>query len=226
MRCISVRADRAWRRFITQIAIAFIPSRATLSQQGIARERSESVQDALTAAIKWATNHLINKIPSYTFRHAWYRQALGWYIGPDASIFMGQRVWMRHARRNGRRVSIGANTVIEHGCQLSTVGGLVIGENAHISPGVWLVTQRFDVDDPLSANGYAPIVIDDYAWIGPRAIITGGVTIGTGAVVKAGALVTQNVEPNSIVSGVLARVIGKREARMASKPRRYRPLFE
>lgn len=180
----------------------------------------------ISAAIKGATNHLINSIPSYTIRHAWYRYVLGWYIGPDASILLKQHIQIQNLRSNGRRVSIGAGSVIEQGCLLSTAGGLIIGEHVHISPGVWMVTLRFDSNDTDTAGTHAPIVIDDYAWVGPRAMITGGVTIGTGAVVQSGALATQDVEPNAVVSGVPAHVIGKRVLRKPSRTVRYRPLFE
>lgn len=54
------------------------------------------------------------------------------------------------------------------------------------------------------------IVIEDDVWIGYNAIILGGVTIGTGAVIAAGAVVTENVEPYSIVGGVPAKLIKKR----------------
>ena len=50
------------------------------------------MKQVLAAGIKYATNHIINHIPSYTLRHAWYRHILGWRIGPNVVIFMGQHV--------------------------------------------------------------------------------------------------------------------------------------
>jgi acetyltransferase-like isoleucine patch superfamily enzyme len=73
---------------------------------------------------------------------------------------------------------------------------------------------------------FRPLVIDEYAWIGSRATILGGVTIGRGAVVRAGAVVTQDVEPNSVVAGVPATVVGTRELSTPSYMLNYRPLFE
>jgi len=55
------------------------------------------------------------------------------------------------------------------------------------------------------------VVIEDYVFIGPRAIILPGVTIGKGAVVAAGAVVTKSVEPHTIVAGVPAREIAQRK---------------
>lgn len=56
----------------------------------------------------------------------------------------------------------------------------------------------------------APVKIGDYVFIGPRSIILAGVTIGDGAIVGAGAVVTKDVEPYTIVGGVPAKVIGER----------------
>ena len=56
----------------------------------------------------------------------------------------------------------------------------------------------------------APVVINDDVWIGAHVCIPGGVTIGRGAVVAAGAVVTKDVEDYTIVSGVPAQIIAKR----------------
>lgn len=184
------------------------------------------MQRMRTAAIQFATNHLISCIPSYTLRHAWYHYVLRWYLGPNVAVLMGQYVHIRSLRTSGRRVSIGAGTVIDHGCLLCTTTGLLIGEHVYISSGVWLLTESRDISDPQFAQTHQPIVIDDYAWIGARAIILGGVTIGRGAIVQAGALVTQDLEPNSVASGVPARVVGTRDLPSPSYSLNYRPLFE
>jgi acetyltransferase-like isoleucine patch superfamily enzyme len=184
------------------------------------------VQGLLVAAIQYVTNHLISRIPSYTVRHAWYHYVLRWYLGPDAAILMGQYVRVKRLRANGTRVSIGGGTVIDHDCLLYTPGGLLIGENVYISPGAWLLTASRDINSPQFTETHQPIVIDDYVWVGARAIILGGVTIGRRAIVQAGALVTQDLEPNSIATGVPARVVGTRELPSPSYSLNYRPLFE
>jgi acetyltransferase-like isoleucine patch superfamily enzyme len=58
----------------------------------------------------------------------------------------------------------------------------------------------------------APVTIGDDVWIGAHAVVTGGVEIGRGAVVAAGAVVTRDVPPHAIVGGVPAMVIGERSA--------------
>ena len=86
----------------------------------------------LAAAIKYATNHIIAHIPSYTIRHGWYRHVLGWRIGPNVSIFMGQHVQMGRVRKSAQKVSIGKNTIINWDCMLYTTGGLVYSNKENI----------------------------------------------------------------------------------------------
>ena len=178
----------------------------------------------LSALIKYTTNHVISHIPSYTIRHAWYRRILGWQIGPNAAIFMGQHVQMSRIRN--QKVSIGKNTVINWDCMLYTTGGLIIGEDVSISAGVWLVTGTHDINHPQFIDTYKPIVIKNYVWIGMRATILGGVTVGEGAVVMAGAMVTRAVPAFSVVGGVPAKVIIQRQLGNPSYSLGYRPLFE
>lgn len=180
----------------------------------------------LDTGIKCATNHLISRIPSYTVRHSWYRHVLSWHIGPNAAILMGQFVQVRRVRANGKRVSIGAGTVIDHDCLLCTGGGLLVGEHVCISPGVWLLTEGRDINDSQFPQTYKPIVIDDYAWVGARATLLGGITIGRGAIVQACAVVTQDVEPYCVVGGAPATVVGTRELRSPSYALSRPPLFE
>ena len=69
-----------------------------------------------------------------------------------------------------------------------------------------------DVDAPIISQGIdvRPVVIEDDVWIGHGATVLKGVRIGRGAVVAAGAVVTRNVEPYTVVGGVPARLIGRR----------------
>ncbi len=187
---------------------------------------ASQARDVARAAIKYATNHIIAHIPSFTIRHWWYRRALGWSLDPTASILLGQKVQMAGLRESGKLVSIGAGTVINAGCLLYTTGGLTIGRQVSVSAGVWLVTGTHGINDPDFLAAFYPIVIGDYAWIGSRAIIQAGVTIGEGAIVMAGAVVTRDVPPYAIVGGVPARQVGERALRDPSYQIRYRPLFE
>jgi maltose O-acetyltransferase len=184
------------------------------------------VKEILAAATKYATNHLIAHIPSHTVRRSWYRRMLGWRIGPRATILMGQHIQMAGIRSSGMKVSIGRGTVINHGCLLYTTGGLIIGENVSISSGVWLVTGTHDMNDPLFPDSYKPIVIGNHAWIGVRATILAGVTIGEGAVVMAGAVVTRDVPPYAVIGGVPAKILTQRKLDNPTYELDFRPLFE
>jgi acetyltransferase-like isoleucine patch superfamily enzyme len=184
------------------------------------------MKQVLTATIKYLTNHVISHIPSYTLRHGWYRRVLGWHVGPGASILLGQHIQMAGVRTSGRKVSIGKGTVINYGCLLYTTGGIIIGDQVSVSAGVWLVTGTHDINHPLFIDSYKPIVIGNYAWIGMRATILGGVTIGEGAVIMAGAMVTRDVPPHAVVGGIPAKVVGNRELCDPSYTLDFRPLFE
>jgi acetyltransferase-like isoleucine patch superfamily enzyme len=180
----------------------------------------------LSAATKYATNHVIAHIPSHTIRQAWYRRVLGWRIGPHVTILMGQHVQMAGVRSSGMKVSIGKGSAINHGCLLYATGGLVIGESVSISSGTWLVTGTHDMNDPLFPDKYLPIVIGNYAWIGARATVLAGVTIGEGAVIMAGAVVTRDVPPYAVVGGVPARIVSHRMQQNFSYELNFNSLFE
>jgi len=115
---------------------------------------------------------------------------------------------------DGRFLRIGTNSGIGTG---SRVYGAIIGDGVMIAPDVLLLKDNHRYDDitvPIDGQGYTVValpVIDDWAWIGERAIILPGRTVGRGAIVGAGAVVTRDVEPFSIVGGNPAKRIGSRE---------------
>lgn len=88
--------------------------------------------------------------------------------------------------------------------------GLTIGDNVNVSEGVLVFSLHHDISSPDFAASGGPVIISDHVFIGARAIILPGVQIGRGAVVAAGAVVTRDVAPLSIVGGVPAREIGIR----------------
>lgn len=93
---------------------------------------------------------------------------------------------------------------------LDARNGITIGNNVSLSMGVWIWTMEHDPQDSYYQAKGGPVVIEDYAWISCRVVILPGVTIGQGAVVAAGAVVTKDVPPYEIVGGVPAKVIGER----------------
>jgi maltose O-acetyltransferase len=165
------------------------------------------LRNVLRASVKYATNDIIQHIPSYTIRHWWYRRVLGWNLHPTASVLMGQQVQLAGLRTSGALVSIGEGSVINRGCLLYTTG-------------------THDITSPTFPATFHPITIDDYAWIGSRATIQAGTHIGEGAVVMAGAVVTRDVAPYTVVGGVPARPVTTRKLTNPTYDLGFRPLFE
>jgi maltose O-acetyltransferase len=100
--------------------------------------------------------------------------------------------------------------VINANCRLDTRGAINIGNSVSISNEVMILTADHDMDDRSFIGRNRPVVIEDYAWIGSRAILLPGVTIGKGAVVAAGSVVAKDVSPYMVVGGVPAKVIRQR----------------
>jgi maltose O-acetyltransferase len=176
--------------------------------------------------VRFVTNSVVAHVPSYTVRHWWYRRVLGMHVAKSASVLMGVYIHVRGRGHPGHPdISIGEHSVINQGCSLDGRGGLRIGQNVSVSPGVWILTAGHDPDAPDFRYVVAPTVIGDYVWLGARALILPGVSIGTGAVVAAGAVVSRDVPDYAVVGGVPAREIGQRR-RDLSYQLVYRPVLE
>lgn len=112
--------------------------------------------------------------------------------------------------RSPQRISIGSFCNINKHCVLDGRGTLTIGDNVDIAQDVYIWTEQHDYNSPNFAAKCSNVIINDYAWIASRATILPGVTIGKGAVVACGAVVTKDVPPFAVVAGVPARIIGER----------------
>jgi acetyltransferase-like isoleucine patch superfamily enzyme len=179
----------------------------------------------ILALVRYITNRVIARVPVYAVRHAWYRQVLGMRIGEESALLMDLYLHIRGRARAGQHgISIGRRSVINQQCCLDGRGGLTIGDNVDISPGVWILTDGHDMHDPLFREILAPVTIGNHVWVGSRAMILPGVTVGEGAVVGAGAVVTSDVAPYSVVAGVPARPIGTRTVKPRSRV--YKPFLE
>jgi acetyltransferase-like isoleucine patch superfamily enzyme len=117
-----------------------------------------------------------------------------------------------------RRLTIGAHVSIGKSAMLGCIGGVTIGDRVMVAHGAQVLSAGHRIPgagDPVpmrfSGLDVAPITIEDDAWIGAGAILLPGVTVGRGAVVAAGAVVTRDVEPFTIVGGVPSTVIGGRD---------------
>jgi acetyltransferase-like isoleucine patch superfamily enzyme len=152
--------------------------------------------DFLAEAIGWLPSHLIR---------LWlYRHLLRVRIGTRAGIHRGCRFY----RPSG--VQIGHHTAVNRDVILDGRMGLQIGAFVNISEGAALFTLEHDPHSPTFERRGAPVCVGDRASIGARAVILPGVTVGEGAFVAAGAVVTRDIPPYTIVAGVPARPIGER----------------
>lgn len=108
----------------------------------------------------------------------------------------------------GKNITIGRNVFINSGCHFQDQGGIVIGDGSLIGHNVVLATINHDLDPRNGRkNHYAPIKIENNVWIGSNATILPGVTIEEWSVVAAGAVVTKDVPPYTVVGGAPAKVM-------------------
>jgi acetyltransferase-like isoleucine patch superfamily enzyme len=109
-------------------------------------------------------------------------------------------------------IQIGRDSLIGEFNVLRGQGGITVGDRVYTSPLVQIAAVNHVFSDPgrpfveqgITAQG---IVVEDDVWIGAGAILTDGVRVGRGAVVAAGAVVTHDVPPHTVVAGVPARVV-------------------
>jgi acetyltransferase-like isoleucine patch superfamily enzyme len=109
----------------------------------------------------------------------------------------------------GTDTRIGRNVFINQNCTLYDLGGVEIGDDVMIGPNVSIITSGHPLEPSQRRAGVtaAPIAIGRNVWIAAGATIIGGVTVGENSVVAAGAVVTRDVPPNTLVAGVPAKVI-------------------
>ena len=148
--------------------------------------------------------HLVGIVPCHYFRRFFYRLG-GIEIGKGSTLHMGARFY------NPWNIKIGEDSIIGEGVVLDGRDNLIIGNHVDIASEVMIYNAQHDVKDPDFKAVSAPVIIQDYVFIGPRAIILPGVAIKKGAVVGAGAVVTKDVEAGIIVGGVPAKQIGERD---------------
>lgn len=99
------------------------------------------------------------------------------------------------------RLTLGDDVFIAEDVLLNASGGLTIGDHTSVNAGVQIWTAQHDWDSPDFAHVAAAVEIGSWAWISARSIILPGRQVGEGAVVAAGAVVTKDVEPWTLVGG-------------------------
>lgn len=127
-------------------------------------------------------------------------------VGSNVTFYPGIKI------SPGRNLELGDNVDLAWGVLITTRGGVSIGDRSLIgyNTQIFSANHKVPLDKGMifySGHDFAPVQIGTDVWIGAGCIILPGVTIGEGAVVAAGSVVTKDVEPYSIVAGVPAKLI-------------------
>jgi len=154
--------------------------------------------------------HLLRMLNYYNHTHVAQRRLLqtrgGCTISPTASFANAQNI------RLGQAAHIGANCSLWAG---QTHGKITTGENLLLGPNVTITAANYDfrAGTPVTKQPMAEqaVTIGHDVWIGANAVILPGVSIGDGAIIGAGTVVTRSVPAGSIVAGSPAKAIGARQ---------------
>ena len=139
------------------------------------------------------------------FRRFWLKRIVT-YVGTNVNVEKGAKFTPL--------LQIGNNSGLGINCEI--YGPVTIGDNVMMGPEVVFYTTRHNysrTDIPMNLQGIEngiPIVIGNDVWIGRRAIILPGVTIGDGCIIGAGAVVTKSFPPYSVIGGVPAKIVKNR----------------
>jgi maltose O-acetyltransferase len=148
--------------------------------------------------------NIITLIPLWFVRKLAFQLA-GAKIGSGSHLHLNCRFYYP------KGISIGEGTIVGYGTFLDGRDKLIIGNHVDIASEVQIYNSEHDINTEDFRPIVAPVTIGDYVFIGPRSIILPGVTIGKGAIIAAGAVVTKDVEPFTMVGGVPAKPIGERK---------------
>ena len=142
--------------------------------------------------------------------------ACGLRCGRNAWISEGARVMIGVTSRGAGRLTIGERLFMNHYAIIDCHGEMTLGDDVWLGPHVYV--GDFDHDLAVSKGPViarevvcAPVRIGNHDWIGANAVVLKGVTIGDGAVVAAGAVVTKDIPAMTVAGGVPARVLKLRE---------------
>ncbi|HEY7021020.1 MAG TPA: acyltransferase [Ktedonobacterales bacterium] len=137
------------------------------------------------------------------------------FVQNDGQIHIGERVHFvattvptELVAFKGGELTIGPRTFVNYGCSFAATARVAIGADCLFGPYVNITDNDFhDLRDRTRQPEAQPVTIGDHVWIGTRALILPGVTIGDGAVVGAGSVVTKDIPPNGVVAGNPARLL-------------------
>lgn len=154
--------------------------------------------------------HLLRIVNHYNHTHVAPRRHLSLgpraQISPTASFANAQRIVA------GQGLHVGAEAILWAG---PGSGRIHLGSNVLMGPGVLITAANYRFNDghPVTeqAMDEADVSIGNDVWLGAKAMVMPGVTVGDGAIIAAGAVVTRDIPPMAIAAGVPAKVVGRRE---------------
>lgn len=151
--------------------------------------------------IRW-----VGFIPFHFIRNLIYRLS-GIELGKGSTLHMWANFYSL------KNIQIGQDTIIGNRVFLDGRDKIEIGNHVDIASEVMIYNSQHDIDSADFRAILKPVRVSDYVFIGPRAIILPGVSIGRGAIIAAGAIVSQDVAEMAVVGGVPAREIRKRQTK-------------
>jgi len=137
-------------------------------------------------------------------------------LGKGAGLEIGDRVIIDSGCfitvAGDSTLSIGSDTYIFHNSDISSTAGTTIGRFCSLAPCVSVIDSDHNYDDPrrpirFQGGTKKKIVIEDEVWIGTRAVVLSGVSLGKHCVIAAGSVVTRSVPSNSLAGGVPASIL-------------------
>lgn len=174
-----------------------------LEQDSIISRYKQHIMYFLRGTVKY-TVYVTSRIPSHTIRNYIYKYVFCISIKSNATIYFGSEF------RAPYNIEIGAGSIIGDNCLIDGRCGVSIGENVNLSSEVRIWTLQHDMQDADFCSVGGSVKIGDRAWISSNVIILPSVTVGEGAVIAAGAVVTRDCEPYTVYGGVPAKKISER----------------
>ncbi len=168
-----------------------------------------------TALVYYAFNYWLTYLPVHFVRVLYLKKLMGISVGKDSFIHMGCVFY--------ENVSIGQNSVIGRSCHL--LGNITIKDNVSVTAQSYIFSSSHYKDSPKFEAYTRPVVIEDYAWLGARAMVLPGVTIGRGGVLGANSTATKDIPEFTVHAGVPAKQIGVRSHDL-TYTLAYAPFFQ
>ena len=211
---LNFQRKSAVSRFLIPFRFLEEPADGRTGPGGRALKRGESLitrrthPDRLLGWILYAIRfELISPLGGWLLRTKYKRKARR----------IGRNVWMDvHVELTGREIHVDDAVYIGPHCRLYGSGGIWIGEGTIFGPEVTVISAMPSYDDPETLpfdtpSRPMPVRIGKGVWVGYGAILCPGITVGEGAVIGMGAVVTEDVPPGAVVGGNPARVIRERD---------------